>query len=178
MTGPIILWLLFLSWVIHDIEELCFFETLDDKNNTTVQNIAGNFSIVRLAMRSVATNRKEEAIAIVIVGLLMLAATIAGYLDPHGIGMLLYGTMLGGYFLHTFAHVGVSIILRKYMFGLVTAIIVVLPAAICLYAVLFDMQLLSLSQALWTALVGIIAFGPILILVLRLGKIVGTLHVK
>ena len=178
MTNPIILWLLFVSWVIHDIEELYFFERLDDINNTREQNIAGKFSIVRLVMRSVATNRKEEAIAIVIVGLLILAATIAGYLDPHGIGMLVYATMLGGYFLHTFAHVGGSIILRKYMFGLVTAIIVVLPASICLYAALFDMQLLSLSEALWTAIVGIIAFGPILILVLRLGKIIGKLHFK
>lgn len=170
MTGLLILWLLFAAWVIHDAEEYFFFERLSTNKDTRIKSIAAKFSVPKGIMQNLATSQKQEGLAIIMIGLVLLAGTLAGYLNPGGIGMRFYGVVLGGTFLHTFSHVGGTIILRKYTPGVVTAITVVLPACIVIYITIFEQQLLGIVEAIVLAVVGIVAFAPILFLVQRVAK--------
>jgi len=170
MTGPLILWLLFIAWVIHDIEEYLFFDRLSVSKDAGVQNIASKLSVPKNILNDMATTKKQEGIAILIVGSLMLLATLAGYLNPDGIGMRFYGLVLGGTSLHTFSHAGSAVILRKYTPGVVTAVAVVLPACVFIYVNLFGQQLLGIVEAIILAVLGIVAFAPLLLMVQRIAK--------
>ena len=164
-TGPAVLWLLFISWCVHDVEELLFFMRSDLKNDPRIKQLTDKNALVGKMFRNAAGSQAEINISISFMAVLMLAATLAGWFDPHGAGMLVYGAMLGGYFLHTFTHVGGSLILRRYTPGVITAILVVLPASIIIYTNIFNLGLLDWQQAAWTSLAGIAVFIPLLFIV-------------
>ena len=162
MTGPATLWLLLISWCLHDLEELFVFMRVDLKNDPRIKQLADKNALAGKMFQNVASSQAEINVALSIMALLMLASTIAGYFDPHGTGMLIYGAMLGGYFLHTFTHIGGSLILRRYTPGVITAILIVLPSSVFLYMTVFSLGLLDWQQAICTALAGIALFIPLL----------------
>ncbi|WP_255198469.1 HXXEE domain-containing protein [Halorarius litoreus] len=154
------LWLLPLSWAVHDLEEVVMHarwasvrdgpETANDRS--------------RLARRIVAlhsTPASQFRIAVLVVGVVLVVVTAAATRAPDGVWGVVFAVLLGGYFLHGFLHVAQSLVLRRYTPGVATAVLVVVPASGVLYRVLFDAGLLGVEQAVGTAVVGGLVFVPV-----------------
>lgn len=174
MTAPAVLWLLFGSWFFHDLEEVLLFKRFRPDNIPPEKDPTVTSRIVNYVTSNVAHSQAEFNIAVIIMGIVVLTATLAGYLDPGGFGMLVYGAMLGGYFLHVFTHIGGSVILRRYTPGVITAFVIALPASVLIYMNIFELQLLTWWQAVWTALIGIAIFVPLLLLIFQASKAIAA----
>jgi hypothetical protein len=124
--------------------------------------------VQRRLVGAVASTRKRFSIAVALVGCVVLGATIAGVLDPNGIGIQIYTTILGGYFLHAFVHVGQSVVCRGYTPGLVTAVLVVIPVSAGLYWRLLSAQLVDIGIVTTTGLLGLVVFVPTVVGAARL----------
>lgn len=110
-----------------------------------------------------ASGRRPFILAVAIIGCVVIGATVAGVSDPNGIGMMFYVTILGGYFLHAFVHLGQSLVLQSYTPGLITAVSLVVPTSLYLYWRLFIIELVEIKLAIATGVVGIVLFIPIVV---------------
>lgn len=173
-TGPLVwMWLLPVSWLVHDVEEILAIERWSRRSKRWVEanEISG---LQRRIVETLATTRRQFSIAVVLVGIVVVVATVAGVSDPTGVGILVYTAILGGYFAHAFVHLGQSLVVRGYTPGLVTAAVVVIPASLVLYRRLFGTGLVGLKTATVAGLVGVLLFVPVVVGAGRLaGRIAG-----
>ena len=147
---PSLFWVLFLSWAIHDIEEIVFFDRTPERSPAF-------FAEVR------PTSRRQFGLAVTIVGVFVLFATVAGVSQPFGLGGRIFSVFLGGYFLHGFVHIGYSVRSRSYTPGVVTAVLVVIPSSLFLYSRLFGEGLIRPMSAVGLAVLGVFLFVPIVV---------------
>jgi hypothetical protein len=175
MQGPSILWLLFISWLVHDLEEILNFARFDPRTDPRLRRMIERRPRVKSIVHSRSVSQRENTLAISLMGLLILGATAIGYFKPDRMGMMVYGIFLGGYFLHTFTHLAQTILLRKYTPGVVTALAVVLPASLLIYRTLARDQLLTGQEIVVTALLGILIFVPLAVLVHQTARALGKL---
>ncbi|KAB1193514.1 HXXEE domain-containing protein [Haloferax sp. MBLA0076] len=167
------MWLLPVSWLVHDVEEILTIERWSRRSTRWVETneISG---LQRRLVDMLATTRRQFSIAVGIVGIVFVVATIAGVSDLTGVGILVYTAMLGGYFAHAFVHLGQSLVVRGYTPGVVTAVVVVIPASLALYRRLFSTGLVGLKTATVTGIVGVVLFVPVVVGAGRLaGRIAG-----
>jgi hypothetical protein len=157
-----------LSWLVHDAEEVL---TIDRWQGARAAELAALADRSRLARRIVEVNttpRRPFAVAVALVGVPVVGATVAGTVDPAGAGGAVFAVVLGGYALHAFVHVGQSVHLRGYTPGVVTAVAVVLPSSAYLYRRLFEAGLLDPGGAVLTAVAGLVVFVPVVVAARRL----------
>jgi hypothetical protein len=126
----LVMWLLPVSWLIHDFEEIATIEGWSQRWEHAGQD--GSSPVQRRLVGLLASGRQPFTLAVVIVGCIIVGATVVGMSDPNGIGMMFYTTILGGYYLHAFVHLGQSLVLRGYTPGLVTAVLLVIPTSLYL----------------------------------------------
>ena len=93
----------------------------------------------------------------------MVGATVAGAVDPTGIGLVVYATILGGYLLHGFVHLAQSFLHRGYAPGPATAIVLVIPVSLYIYWRLLAAGLIDIRVAAVTCLIGLVLFAPLII---------------
>jgi hypothetical protein len=159
-------WLLPVSWLVHDLEEVT---TIDEWSRRWGLRESDDLTPLQRRLVGVATStRRRFTIAVAFVGCVVVGATVAGVIDPNGIGIRIYTTILGGYFLHAFVHVGQSVVLRGYTPGLVTAVLVVISVSLCLYWRLLSVQLVDIGLVTTTGLLGLVLFVPIVVGATRL----------
>lgn len=170
MRGPAIIWLMFISWLVHDLEEILLFYKFDYLNDRKINQLNNKWPLVRFIITSKAETQKEITVAIIIMGIFIFCATAVGYCYPLSLGFQLYEVFLGGYFLHTFTHIVQSIILQQYTPGVITAIIIVLPASIYIYKQLFLLGMSNFWEASLTGLIGVLVFIPLVILAHKIAK--------
>jgi hypothetical protein len=165
-VNVLVLWLLPVSWLIHDLEEIA---TVDRRSRRWDLRESNDLtSVNRWIVGAVASTRRQFTIAVALVGCVMTGATIAGVVDPNGIGIRIYTTILGGYLFHAFVHVGQSIVFRGYTPGLVTAVLVVIPVSAGLYWRLLSAQLVDIGIVTTTGLLGLVVFVPTVVGAARL----------
>ena len=163
LSYPLITWLLPLSWVVHDIEEITTIGRHSPDSERPTGVLEGRSHVVRRLVESYSVRRFEFTIAVAIVGMFMFGAAVAATVNVGGVGRLVFAVFLGGYFLHAFVHVGQSILARGYTPGVVTAVVVVVPSSVYLYHRLFESNLVNAQTAVWTAAVGLLLFVPIVV---------------
>jgi hypothetical protein len=156
------LWALPISWVVHDAEEVLTVEAWSHGWTATVAATDESGLRARL-VGTLAGTRRRFAVAASLVGVVAVGATVAGVRDPDGVGMVVFATVLGGYFLHAFVHVGQSVLLCGYAPGVVTAVAVVVPTSVALYRRLFAADLLAVETAVSTAVGGLVVFTPLVL---------------
>jgi hypothetical protein len=164
VPDPLVLWLLPLSWLVHDIEELVAIEGWSDR----WRDAPGMSTLQRRLVERMVSTRRRFAVAVALVGCVVVGATVAGVLEPDGIGILVYTTVLGGYSLHGFVHVGGSLVFRGHTPGLLTAVSLVIPVPVTLYRRLLGAGLLAPEVAVATGVVGFVVFLPVVVLANRL----------
>ncbi|WP_192918446.1 HXXEE domain-containing protein [Salinigranum salinum] len=164
----LVLWLLPVSWLTHDLEEIATIEGWSRRWEPR-----GNDDLTPVQRRLVgvvASTRRRFTIAVTLVGCVVVGATVAGVSDPTGLGIRIYTTILGGYFLHAFVHVGQSVVFRGYTPGLVTAGLVVIPVSLSLYWRLLSVQFVDAGTVVATGLLGLVLFVPIVVGASELSK--------
>ena len=164
-TLPVIsvLWLLPVSWAVHDGEEILTIEPWSRRWTRHLDSRDEPASVQTRLVGVLATTRRRYSIAVGLVGCLVVGATVAGTYDTAGIGRVVYMTILGGYFLHAFVHLGQSALLRGYTPGVLSAVFVVIPTASYLYWRLFATGYVDCELAVVTGLVGMLSFVPIVV---------------
>jgi hypothetical protein len=160
-VNVLVLWLLPTSWLIHDLEEIA---TIDGwSRRWDLRESDDLTSVQRRLVGAVASTRRRFTIAVALVGCVVVGATVAGVVDSNGIGIGVYTTILGGYFLHAFVHVGQAVVFRGYTPGLVTAAFVVIPVSLGLYWRLLSAGLVDIGTVTTTGLFGLVLFVPIVV---------------
>lgn len=157
----LVLWLLPGSWLVHDLEEIGTIEQWSSRWRHAGRNDAP--AIRRRLVETIASTRRRFTIAVALVGGVVVGATVAGAVDPTGIGLVVYATILGGYLLHGFVHLAQSFLLRGYAPGPATAIVLVIPVSLYLYWRLLAAGLIDIRVAAVTCLVGLVLFAPLII---------------
>lgn len=169
-TGPLVLWLLFGSWVVHDTEELLVGPGWLERNEGRLSALAARSPTADRFLAVIEGDRIALAVAISVIGVFVFVATVVGYVDPQGLGMVAYVTILGGFILHIGVHLAQAAALRGYVPGLVTGVVVVVPAGGYLYSVLLGTGLVSGRVAVTSALIGLAIVVPTAILAHRVGR--------
>lgn len=158
-----VLWIVPISWVVHDLEEVATFARWRAAHETELQHLASRSRIAQRAFASMPVTTKHFAASVSLVGVVLFGVTAAVTFAPQGIWRLVFAATLGGYTLHVGLHFVQSLLVRGYSPGVVTAFLVVLPSVAYVYVRLLEADYLTVSTALWTALPGIALF-PALIL--------------
>lgn len=160
-SGTLYLWLLPLSWVVHDLEELLLRDRWKRRNGTRLDELANRSRNTARVVRIHSTSTREFGVAVLVVGALLFSVTAVATQNLDGNWTILYAIFLGGYFFHAFIHVGQSVLLRGYTPGVVTAVTVVMPASTILYSVLLQASVFDGRLVVLTALTGLLVFFPV-----------------
>jgi hypothetical protein len=157
----LVLWLLPASWLVHDLEEIA---TVEGWSRRWKHSERDDLSTVqRRLVGLLASGRRRFTLAVALVGVVLVGATVLGVSDPSGVGMVVYVTVLGGYFLHAFVHLGQSLVFRGYTPGLVTAVSLVIPTSVYLYWRLLSAHLVDAGVVIATGVLGLAVFVPIVV---------------
>lgn len=105
MPDALVFWLVPVTWVVHDVEELVTLPTWHARNEPALRRLARQSWTAHRLVTSLPSSRGTFAVAAVLVGLLLVGATLAGAADPRGVGLLVFAVCLGGYGLHGVVHV-------------------------------------------------------------------------
>jgi len=140
-----IYWLLPLAFVVHDAEELFTMPSLFIAHERPL-------------------GAAHVALAIALFLAVFLVITAGAWLRPRSfVWRALYGGLLGTFLLHGFVHVGQAIAFASYTPGLVTAVLVVIPASAYLWIVLLRRGAIDLKPSLAMSVLGIALFLPAVI---------------
>jgi hypothetical protein len=162
-----VIWLFPLAFFLHDLEELL-----------TLKRFPSIYSgwLPRFLRFTKNLNTMQVTIAITIEFLVIL---FASYLATQQVRQMdFFTTALAMFLVHAIGHAGVSIFLRRYTFGVGTAVLVALPYS--LYAIyrLTQANLLSSANLISVLLIGTLLVGPFIFLVLFFGKLIGRFFVS
>jgi hypothetical protein len=140
-----ILWLLPAAFVVHDAEEYA----------TMAAWLARNGGRLPPLLRTLFDGGEAAMLAAMAALFLLLVAGTAWAAFGRGrAGLLVYATLLGGFFVHGFGHLGQALLFGGYTPGVATASLVVIPASLFLYARLrLDRRRLLLTGAAGALLV-------------------------
>jgi len=140
-----IYWLLPLAFVVHDAEELFTMPSWFIAHERPL-------------------GAAHVALAIALFLAVFLVITAGAWLRPRSfVWRALYGGLLGTFLLHGFVHVGQAIAFASYTPGLVTAVLVVIPASAYLWIVLLRRGAIDLKPSLAMSVLGIALFLPAVI---------------
>ncbi|WP_372910705.1 HXXEE domain-containing protein [Salinigranum sp.] len=168
MPDVFVFWLVPVSWVVHDVEELLALPAWRRRNESALRRAARWSSVTRRLVAAFPDSRGTFAVAATLVGLFLLGGTVAGVTDPRGVGLLVFAVCLGGYGLHGPVHVAQAAVFRGYVPGVVTAASLVVPTVAFVYWRLLDAGLLTPTTAGVTAAVGLLLFLPVVFVAGRL----------
>ena len=125
MVGPLVTWGLFVTWVVHDLEEWLVMPSWGRK---AADRLAARFPRApRFVWSLIRVSRLHATIAIGLVGLVVAWASWAG--ARSGGRSTFFQIVLIAYGLHALVHLGQSVVARSYTPGVVTAPIIVAPYA-------------------------------------------------
>jgi len=140
-----IYWLLPLAFVVHDAEELFTMPSWFIAHERPL-------------------GAAHVALAIALFLAVFLVITAGAWLRPRSfVWRALYGGLLGTFLLHGFVYVGQAIAFASYTPGLVTAVLVVIPASAYLWIVLLRRGAIDLKPSLAMSVLGIALFLPAVI---------------
>jgi len=121
-----------------------------------------------LDLRNVTRSTVVLGVGILFV-IFMLVTECARRSEGLGVWQFAFAVLLGGFFLHGFTHLAQAIYFGGYAPGAITAGVVVIPVSIYLYVRLERAGLLTRRAAAITALIGLAAFVPAIVLSLNIG---------
>jgi hypothetical protein len=163
-------WLLPAAFIVHDAEELFMMPAWAAAHREALRTALSRAGLGEYAP-AVPAGFTHTAVAIGILLLPFLAVTAGAWRRPRSFAWrALYGGLLGTFFLHAFVHVGQAIVLRAYTPGLVTAVLVVIPASSYLGLALLRRGAIDPWPSMLAALAGIVVFIPAVLGALELSR--------
>lgn len=153
-------WMLPAAFVIHDAEELATMPGWLVAHRGRIEALltalgAGD------AVDALPTTFARAAIAIGCMAVVFLVATAGVWSRPASrVWRIAYGGLLGAFFLHAFTHVAQSVAFGGYTPGVVTAVLVVVPASIWVYRALARRGALDPGPSAVASVVALALFVP------------------
>jgi hypothetical protein len=160
--GPLLfLWLTPLTFFAHDLEELI----------TMPAWIAGHWEgLESLGVSKFLPDSVPQLVSAIGILLLVFCIVTFGAVRSgmQGSWSIAYQILLGAFFLHAFTHIAQAIYFSGYTPGVVTAVVLVIPVCLYLYGKLLKSGLVTMKSAILTAVLGIVALVPVLLVILFL----------
>jgi hypothetical protein len=164
-----IIWLFPLAFLLHDLEELLFFEPWLKKNaGLIMERVRGRLPAFLEKQLETVLHKTTTQFAIPI-GLICILACLSSFIAVHygKYAFFLMATSL--FFMHAFMHIGQAILLRKYIPALITSILIVLPYGIILFWNLLASHITTVSGQLTYCVIGIIIAVPFIFIMHAIG---------
>jgi hypothetical protein len=159
-------WLLPAAFVVHDGEELLTMPGWMAAHPGLIEGL-----LQRLGMTAPAGLGAGAIAAAMLVLLLLFVAVTAAASSPalRGAALYPYCVVLGGFLVHGFGHIGQAVLLRGYVPGLVTAILIVIPSSLFLYANLLASRAIGRKPAAALTFAGAALLVPAILLAISIG---------
>ena len=163
-------WLLPVTFVVHDAEELFTMPAWVTAHQVELRSALSRIGLDAYA-GSLPTTFAQAAVAIALVLVAFLVVTMGVWLRSDSFAWrTLYGGLLGAFLLHTLAHVAQALAFGGYTPGLVTALFVVAPVTIYLGISLLRRGALDLGASAVAGVVGFVLFVPGVLATLRFSR--------
>ena len=172
---PALIWLFPLIFVIHDGEEAFTMAAWVRHHQDVLRNVADVAPLARRVIANIPATNGGVIAAIVFELLFVLAVTIAlgrflRCATRSRAAVYVYSALLGAYVFHVVTHIGQSVVLRMYTPGVISAVLVVLPAGGYLFWQLLRSGLLTPKTAAICAAIGVFSILPIIITAHLVGR--------
>lgn len=168
-----IFWLLPVSFLLHDLEEILTMEQWIRANQGTLESIIQRGGIFARLKGMLSIDTRQFTAAVLFELIIFIAVALFATLRPEvSAARWLFAWALGGLFLHLFVHAGQGLILRRYVPGLWSGLLITLPACVLMYGLFFRMGWLD-GQTAWIAAgLGLVSFLPLVAAALSLGRLI------
>lgn len=171
ITHSLVLWLLPLSFVLHDLEEMITWNGWMQKNHRLLDVIKSKNKFTRYLISHISPKAIQMAWAALFELFIIVFFTLwAQVLPTVFYGIQLYTIILLSLLFHVFSHIGQLIIFRKYTPGVITAVLIVLPNMLYILSRIFLIFHYSISTLLLLSLVGILIFLPVVLTAHKAGQ--------
>ncbi|TFI57589.1 HXXEE domain-containing protein [Sphingomonas parva] len=168
--GPAVLWLLPAAFLIHDGEELLVWKRWMAAHGAALPEIVRRLFGESGGVAAIPIAGIAAAMGALFV---LFAAVAAAAATGRRGGVQAYAVLLGGFFVHGFGHAAQALLLGGYTPGVATAVLVVIPASLFLYARLFAAGALPRRSAVLLGAAGALLVLPAILLALSLGRLAG-----
>ena len=168
--NPRLLWLLPLAFVVHDAEELAIMPAWLSEHRAALSGLLQGMPAMGDGSLLLHLDTGGIALAMGAILLLFVAVTAAAVSSAYKIALYAYALVLGGFFVHGFGHIGQALVWRGYTPGVVTALLVVIPASVFLYARLWRSRMLGPAESVLLTAAGAALVVPAILLALSIGR--------
>ena len=166
------LWLMPFGLAVHDIEEVCALPSWIQGHADWIAQLAENhYFIGKLLDRMIKSLPSIPLEALCIVLLASLMTGLAAYFGRKSAFFTGFLMILGMAFLHIGVHIGQAFFVGGYIPGLGGALLVQLPCCLWLYRHLLRTGTITQKEGIFTALLGIALFVPLIFMAHFLGAL-------
>jgi uncharacterized membrane protein YqaE (UPF0057 family) len=187
-----LIWLFPVAFIVHDFEELVFLESWlkndpwlkSDRSRKNDEHHKTNGDDIRrripafLAAHLDALARIPIGAFATAVCMVFLLAAFSSFLAVEHQSYAFFLLASGMFFVHAFGHLLQSFLLRKYVPGVITALLVVIPYGLIMFGRLMGEGTVSGSGLIGCCAVGAILFLPFVVVMLKVGEIVYATSVR
>lgn len=136
------IWLFFVFFVLHELEEIMTLKAWSQKKQTTIQRFFSGKKARLLILPVEMSTSQFVLFNSLVIGILSIATIIASYEIHHQGNLIFFTACLISISLHLIAHFIYSIMFRGYTPGVLTALFLLLPYSLYLFHRLFVTHLL------------------------------------
>jgi hypothetical protein len=155
-----LIWLFPVAFLLHDLEELIFWEKWMKKNKNALEEKLPLF-LKKTARRIFEKPARQVLVTMLLIfGMVVLSSCLA--LVFHYYWLFIFACSV--FFVHGFMHIGQAIILRRYVPAVITSVIVVIPYGLIVFNKLIDNGIVGPATLLITCIAGILFTVPFLLL--------------
>ena len=160
-----LVWLLPICFIIHDFEEIVSWEAWMARNGAELVRR------VPPALSSLANEfvKKSTAQVSLVVFLIFSVTATSAFLAATTGYYPLFLALMSMFFLHGFGHLGQAIILRRYVPGLVTSGLVVIPYGVFASVRVLSEHIVDLTALLEFYIAGVVLMLPFILLMHKAG---------
>lgn len=161
-----LLWLFPIAFIFHDFEEIIFWELWLKKNAEDIQKRLPAF----LAKRTSTIFEKSTAEASVSIFLIFSFTVFSSFLAAEYQQYDLFLLTSGIFFIHSFLHVGQSVVLRRYVPAVITSVLVIIPYSLVLYGRLMSEGIIDPQGLLIYFLLAVPLLIPFILVMHKAGE--------
>ena len=169
-----LLWLFPISFMFHDFEEIIIWERWMNKNGGEIKRRVPTFLAKQVDAFVGKSTAQISLVVCLIFSLTVLSALLATVYGTYSF-FLLTSAM---FFVHGFGHIGQSIVLRKYVPGVITSALIVIPYGLMLYWRLTGEGMVDLSGLSIYVLLGAVLMVPFILGMHKAGEYLYTKAVR
>jgi hypothetical protein len=154
-----VLWLFPIAFMLHDFEEIIFWEAWLGKNGESLLALLP-MPVAKRMRTIVNTSTAQVSFSILLIFLITILSTLAAAQWGRNETFLLTSSM---FFVHGFGHFAQAIVLRKYVPGVLTSAIVIMPFGALLFPKLLAERFVDGPELLAYFALGAVVMAPFIL---------------